>query len=96
MIDWPIGVLVFQTGTVHIYGADTHENAVKLYTFFTKLFQKRVHFDVKPPIVHIVGNEDRKGEWEQYAIDRYHFKCRIEEAEKMLTHEYFVGRMGQT
>ena len=98
-----VRVFVFQTGKINIRGADSHEDACKIYAFFIALFKKRVQFDDKPPTVHIVGGEDRKGIWEQYVIDRCRFKRRIEEAEKMLSREYFerlsknrTGRLRQT
>lgn len=46
--------------------------------------RKKVQFDKFVQIIYIPC-EDRKGIWMQYAIDRAHFKRRIEQVEILLS-----------
>lgn len=46
--------------------------------------QKKVQFNNHVRIISI-PYEERKGIWMQYAIDRAHFKRRIEQVEKLLS-----------
>jgi hypothetical protein len=46
--------------------------------------QKNVQFDNNVQIISI-PYEERKGIWMQYAIDRAHFKRKIEQAERLLS-----------
>lgn len=56
------------------------------YIVFKKMIniQKRVQFDHRVRII-LIPYEERKGIWMQRAIDRAHFKRRIEHAETLLS-----------
>lgn len=48
------------------------------------LSPKHVHFSDSTEFI-LIPFEERKGEWMTYAIDRVHFKRRIQQSEKLIS-----------
>lgn len=58
------------------------QNVTSESIFYTSL--RRVKFDLQSIIIFIDDNEDRKGPWELFAVDRDRFKHRIVDVEKKI------------
>jgi len=44
----------------------------------------KVKFSLKPPIIIVIDNEDRKGQWEIFARDRERFNRRVQDIESKI------------